>query len=82
LRLSNRKNLLVEASNIGDLTSDKHLDIQKRIDAALQAVNATDEYRDFTEKHRFALRHASAEIIVINFLPSQIVVRLTSDIPL
>jgi tyrosine-protein kinase Fer len=69
LRLANRKNILVEASNIGDLTSDKHLEIQKRIDAALLAVNASDEYRDFTEKHRFVLRHVSSGIIEINFSP-------------
>lgn len=47
-----RKNLLVEASSFGDLTSDKYVDIQKRIDAALQSVIPSDEYRDFTEKHR------------------------------
>lgn len=44
--------MLLEASSFGDLTSDKYVDIQKRIDAALQSVNPTDEYRDFTEKHR------------------------------
>lgn len=44
--------MLVEASSFGDLTSDKYVDIQKRIDAALQSVNPLDEYRDFTEKHR------------------------------
>ncbi|CRL07876.1 CLUMA_CG020915, isoform C [Clunio marinus] len=46
------KNLIVEASNFADLTSDKYADIQKQIDVALQSVNPTEEYRDFTEKHR------------------------------
>lgn len=44
----------MEASNFGDLTSDKYVEIQKRIDSALQAVNPADEYRDFTDKHRLA----------------------------
>lgn len=47
-----RKSLLVEAANFGDLTSDKYLEIQKRVDSALQSVNPLDEYRDFSEKHR------------------------------
>lgn len=47
-----RKNLLVEASNFGDLTSDKYVDIQRRVDLSLKAISPTDEYRDFTEKHR------------------------------
>lgn len=47
-----RKNLLAEASNFGDLTSDKYSEIQKRIDSAIQSVNPSEEYRDFTEKHR------------------------------
>jgi tyrosine-protein kinase Fer len=42
----------VEASSFGDLTSDKYVDIQKRIDAAIQTVNPAEEYREFTEKHR------------------------------
>lgn len=50
-----RKNLLVEASNFGDLTSDKYTEIQKRIDSALQSVNPNEEYRDFTDKHRFVI---------------------------
>lgn len=47
--------MLVEASSFGDLTSDKYIEIQKRIDSALQSVNPNEEYRDFTDKHRFVI---------------------------
>lgn len=42
----------MEASSFSDLTSDKYVDIQKRIDAAMQTANPAEEYREFTEKHR------------------------------
>lgn len=48
----NRRNLLQEVTHCGDLTSDKFRDIQKRIEACVQHVNPTDEYREFTEKHK------------------------------
>lgn len=47
-----RKSLLLEASNLGDFTSDKYIDIQRRIDASIQNVNPADEYREFTDKHK------------------------------
>lgn len=47
-----RKNLLIEASSLGDFTSDKYIEIQRRIDASFQNVNPADEYREFTDKHK------------------------------
>jgi hypothetical protein len=47
-----RKNLLLEAANYSDLTSEKYVELQKQINSALQSVNSSDEYRDFAEKHR------------------------------
>ncbi|KAL9892699.1 tyrosine-protein kinase Fer isoform X4 [Glossina fuscipes] len=46
------KNILQEASQHGDLTSDKFKEIQKRIDNVISSVNPNEEYREFTEKHR------------------------------
>lgn len=47
-----RKSLLIEASSLGDFTSDKYIEIQRRIDASFQNVNPADEYREFTDKHK------------------------------
>ncbi|XP_046805560.1 tyrosine-protein kinase Fer isoform X1 [Lucilia cuprina] len=46
------KNILQEASQHGDLTSDKFKEIQKRIDNVINSINPSEEYREFTEKHR------------------------------
>lgn len=46
------KNILQEASQHGDLTSDKFKEIQKRIDNVIISINPNEEYREFTEKHR------------------------------
>lgn len=48
-----RKSLLIEASSLGDFTSDKYIEIQQRIDASFQNVNPADEYREFTDKHKW-----------------------------
>lgn len=47
-----RKNLLVEATNLGDYTSDKFLEIQERIDISLHDINPQEECRDFAEKFK------------------------------
>lgn len=46
------KNILIEAAQYGDLTSDKFKEIQKHITLSLQNVNPSEEYREFTEKHK------------------------------
>lgn len=46
------RNLLLEASHHGDLTSEKFIEIQKRIDHVISNINPSEEYREFTEKHR------------------------------
>ncbi|CAO1430994.1 unnamed protein product [Diamesa tonsa] len=50
--ISTWKSLLIEASSLGDFTSDKYIEIQRRIDASFQNVNPADEYREFTDKHK------------------------------
>ncbi|XP_037826804.1 tyrosine-protein kinase Fer-like, partial [Lucilia sericata] len=46
------KNILQEASQHSDLTADKFKEIQKRIDNVINSINPSEEYREFTEKHR------------------------------
>ncbi|XP_017472306.1 PREDICTED: tyrosine-protein kinase Fer isoform X2 [Rhagoletis zephyria] len=46
------KNILQETSQHGDLTSDKFKEIQKRIDNVINSINPSEEYREFTEKHK------------------------------
>lgn len=50
--LSCRRNLLLEASQHIDLTSDKFKEIQKRIESSISSVNPAEEYREFTEKNK------------------------------
>ncbi|KAL7731130.1 hypothetical protein ACLKA6_014327 [Drosophila palustris] len=46
------RNILLEAAQHGDLTSDKFKEIQKRIDTVIGGINPTEEYAEFTEKHK------------------------------
>lgn len=46
------KNILLDITQLGDLTSTKFVDIQKRIEASVQNVNACEEYKEFTDKHK------------------------------
>ncbi|KAH8358605.1 hypothetical protein KR093_001230 [Drosophila rubida] len=46
------RNILLEAAQHGDLTSDKYKEIQKRIDTVISGINPTEEYAEFTEKHK------------------------------
>ncbi|XP_065722020.2 tyrosine-protein kinase Fer isoform X2 [Drosophila suzukii] len=46
------RNILQEAAQYGDLTADKYKEIQKRIDTVIGAINPTEEYGEFTEKHK------------------------------
>ncbi|XP_053679587.1 tyrosine-protein kinase Fer isoform X2 [Anopheles nili] len=45
-------NLLQEIAKLSDTTSDKYTDIQRRIESSLASINAAEEYREFTEKHK------------------------------
>uniref|UniRef100_A0A182P417 F-BAR domain-containing protein n=1 Tax=Anopheles epiroticus TaxID=199890 RepID=A0A182P417_9DIPT len=45
-------NLLQEIANLSDMTSEKFVDIQRRIESSLAGINSTEEYREFTEKHK------------------------------
>ncbi|XP_034484612.1 tyrosine-protein kinase Fer isoform X1 [Drosophila innubila] len=46
------RNILLEAAQHGDLTADKFREIQKRIDTVIGGINPTEEYAEFTEKHK------------------------------
>ncbi|XP_064538778.1 tyrosine-protein kinase Fer isoform X2 [Drosophila montana] len=46
------RNILLEAAQHGDLTADKFKEIQKRIDTVISSINPTEEYGEFTEKHK------------------------------
>uniref|UniRef100_A0A182R136 non-specific protein-tyrosine kinase n=1 Tax=Anopheles farauti TaxID=69004 RepID=A0A182R136_9DIPT len=45
-------NLLQEIAKLSDMTSDKYVDIQRRIESSIAGINSTEEYREFTEKHK------------------------------
>uniref|UniRef100_A0A182VWY2 non-specific protein-tyrosine kinase n=1 Tax=Anopheles minimus TaxID=112268 RepID=A0A182VWY2_9DIPT len=45
-------NLLQEIAKLSDMTSEKFVDIQQRIESSLAGINSTEEYREFTEKHK------------------------------
>ncbi|KAH8272632.1 hypothetical protein KR044_001980, partial [Drosophila immigrans] len=46
------RNILLEAAQHSDLTADKYKEIQKRIDTVIGGINPTEEYAEFTEKHK------------------------------
>jgi tyrosine-protein kinase Fer len=39
-------------SSNSDCTADKFREVQKRIEGSLEAIKPTEEYKDFTEKHK------------------------------
>ncbi|XP_035776417.1 tyrosine-protein kinase Fer-like isoform X4 [Anopheles albimanus] len=45
-------NLLSEIAKLSDTTSEKYVEIQRRIDASISSINSTEEYREFTDKHK------------------------------
>ncbi|KFB41323.1 AGAP003651-PA-like protein [Anopheles sinensis] len=45
-------NLLQEIAKLSDTTSEKFVDIQRRIESSIAGINSTEEYRDFMEKHK------------------------------
>ncbi|XP_050068061.1 tyrosine-protein kinase Fer-like isoform X5 [Anopheles maculipalpis] len=45
-------NLLQEIAKLSDMTSEKFVDIQQRIESSIAGINSTEEYREFTEKHK------------------------------
>lgn len=45
--------MLNDATRHGDFTADKFQEIQRRIESNLQNVNPAEEYREFTEKHKW-----------------------------
>lgn len=50
--LNCRRQILQEVAQYSDFTSEKHREIQRRIENGLDAIKHTEEYNDFTEKHK------------------------------
>lgn len=48
-----RRNILADAWQHIDVTSDKFKEIQKRIESSISSVNPHEEYREFTEKNKY-----------------------------
>ncbi|GLV31114.1 FER tyrosine kinase [Carabus blaptoides fortunei] len=46
------KQVLQDVAQYSDLTSNKFNEIQQKIETSLNGIRPTDEYREFTEKHR------------------------------
>lgn len=46
------RQLLQDLAQHSDFTSEKYREIHKRIDSSLDSIKHTDEYNDFTEKHK------------------------------
>ncbi|KRF99341.1 uncharacterized protein Dwil_GK11727, isoform C [Drosophila willistoni] len=46
------RNILQEAAQHGDLTSEKYTEIQQRINTVISNINPAEEYGEFTEKHK------------------------------
>ncbi|RZC33087.1 tyrosine-protein kinase Fps85D, partial [Asbolus verrucosus] len=46
------KQILQEVSNSSDYTADKFREIQKKVELSLEAIKPSEEYKDFTEKHK------------------------------
>lgn len=42
-----------EASQYNDLTSNSFQDIQRRIESSIQSIHPSEEYREFTERHKY-----------------------------
>ena len=47
-----RKQVLQEVAQYSDFTSEKFREIQGKIENSLETIKPSDEYNDFTEKHK------------------------------
>ncbi|KAJ8915238.1 hypothetical protein NQ315_015461, partial [Exocentrus adspersus] len=50
--VSTWKQILQDVANNSNLTSDKFKEIQKRTETSIDSIKPSEEYKDFTEKHR------------------------------
>lgn len=55
-----RRKTIFDAAQHGDFTAEKFKEIQRRIESNIQNVNPAEEYRDFTEKHKYSQCVSSA----------------------
>lgn len=52
-----RKSILQETSQYSDLTSNTFQDIQRRIESSIQSIHPSEEYREFTERHKYGFKN-------------------------
>lgn len=46
------KQILVDVANWSNFSSEKFKEIHKRIESSLDSIRPSEEYKDFTEKHK------------------------------
>jgi hypothetical protein len=49
-----RRSVLEEVAQYTSLCSEKFHEVQSRIESSIEAVKPNQEYRDFTEKHKYS----------------------------
>jgi len=50
-----RRTVLEEVAQYTSLCSEKFREAQNRVEASLQAIRPNQEYKDFTERHKYVL---------------------------
>lgn len=76
------KKLLQQVAQLSDFTSEKFVEIRKRIETSLESLDPEAEYKDFTEKHKtvpaepvkFAFDESLVEDSAGKLLPNQLTV--------
>jgi len=49
-----RRSVLEEVAQYTSLCSEKFREVQSRVEANLEAIRPNQEYKDFTEKHKYS----------------------------
>jgi len=49
-----RRSVLEEVAQYTSFCSEKFCEVQSRVDASLEAIRPNQEYKDFTEKHKYS----------------------------
>jgi hypothetical protein len=49
-----RRSVLEEVAQYTSLCSEKFREVQSRVEASLEAIRPNQEYKDFTEKHKYS----------------------------
>jgi hypothetical protein len=52
-----RRTVLEEVAQYTSLCSEKFREVQNRVEASLEAIRPNQEYKDFTEKHKYVVNY-------------------------